>query len=136
MGMRDLHNNVSATVALHTTAISSSTTTAGVIIDRAGFRSLEFAILAGTLTDGTYTPKIEEGDESDLSDAATVDASDLLGTIADATLAATDDNKVKRIGYKGSKRYVRLSETSASVSTGGTISAVALLGGPYSAPVA
>ncbi|PIR39585.1 MAG: hypothetical protein COV35_03520 [Alphaproteobacteria bacterium CG11_big_fil_rev_8_21_14_0_20_39_49] len=124
--MRDLHNNINAEVALNTSAISSDTTTNGNIIDMQGFGSIEFVIQSGTLTDGTYTPLIQEGDESNLSDATAVGDADLLGTEADAAFIATEDNAVKKVGYIGNKRYVRLSIVSASTTSGGTISAVSV----------
>ena len=127
--MKDLHNNISPAVALDTTAIGSDTTTAGNIIDLQGFNSVEFVILSGTLTDGNYTPLIEDGDDSGLSDAAAVADAELLGTEAAAAFAAaSDDDAVKRIGYIGNKRYVRLSIVSASTSSGGTLSAIAVRG--------
>lgn len=134
--MKDLHNNIKPEVALDITAISTDTTTAGNIIDLQGFGSVEFVILSGTLTDGTYTPLIQEGDDSGLSDAAAVADASLLGTEAAAAFAATDDDTVKRIGYIGNKRYVRLSIVSASTSSGGTLSAISLKGRPADAPVA
>lgn len=134
--MHELHNNISAVVALNTAAITSNTTTNGAIIDTNGFGCLEFVVQSGALTDGTYTPALTEGDASDLSDGSAVAAGDLLGTVAGATFAATDDNKVKRLGYRGNKRFVRLSLVSAGVTTGVTISAVAVLGHPRKAPVA
>lgn len=134
--MKDLHNNIKTEVAFNTAAISSDTTTAGNIIDLQGFESAEFAILAGTLTDGTYTPLLEEGDASDLSDAAAVADADLLGTEAAAALAATDDNTVTKLGYIGSKRYVRLSIVSASTTSGGTVSALVVKGHAGDNPVA
>lgn len=124
--MRDFHNNAKAEVALNTSAISSNTTTAGAIIDLQGYGAVEFVIQSATLTDGTYTPLIEDGAAANLSDAATVSAANLLGTIAGATFALTDDNSVKKIGYVGNKRYVRLSIVSTSVTTGGTVSAVSV----------
>lgn len=126
--MRDMHHNISPVVAFQTTAIGSDTTTGGKVVDLQGFDSVEFVIQSGALTDGTYTPLVEEGDQSDLSDASAVADADLLGTESDAAFADTDDNAVKRIGYRGGKRYVRLSVVSASTTTGGTISAVALRG--------
>ena len=133
--MRDLHHNLSFAPAINPAAIASNTATHGVIIDTKGFDSLEFVIQSGTLTDGTYTPSLIEGDDPTLSDGAAVTAGDLLGTVAGATFAATDDNKVKKIGYRGNKRYVRLTITSAGVTTGGTLGAVAVQGHPRSAPV-
>lgn len=134
--MRDLHNNIKEEVALNITAISSDTTTDGNIIDLQGYGSVEFIIQSGTLTDGTYTPLIEDGDDSGLSDAAAVADASLLGTEAAAAFAATDDNSITKIGYIGSKRYVRLSIVSGSTSSGGTVSAVSIKGRAADAPVA
>lgn len=132
MASKDLHNNIGVVNALDSTAIGSNTTTNGEVIDTAGFESIEFVIKSETLTDGSYAPTITEGDESDLSDGAT--ATDLIGAASDATFAATDDNTVKKIGYKGGKRYVRLNIVSTGVTTGGTLSAVAVKGNARSKP--
>jgi len=133
--MKDLHNNVKTEVALDITAISSDTTTNGNIIDMQGYGSVEFIILSGTLTDGTYTPLIHEGDDSGLSDASAVADGDLLGTEAGAAFAASEDDSVKKVGYIGNKRYVRLSIVSASTTTGGTVSAVSVKGNASDNPV-
>ncbi len=132
--MKDLHNNLSPTSAFNTRTINTNATTNGTIIDRQGFEALQFVLYSGTLTDGSYTPVLEHGDAANLSDAASVPAADLLGTIAGATIAVTDDNAVKRVGYIGSKRYVRLSVTSATVTTGGMLGALALRGYPTLLP--
>lgn len=132
----DLHANVKISKALALTAVSGNGATAGSIIDTQGFGNTEFAIISGTLTDGTYTPSLTEGDDSALGDGATVAAAEILGTIALATFALTDDNTVKKIGYKGNKRYVRLTITASVVTTGGLIGAIAIQGDPQSAPVA
>lgn len=134
--MRDLHNNIKAEAALNIGAISSNTTTAGNIIDMKGFGSVEFIIISGTLTDGTYTPLVQEGDAANLSDASSVDDADLLGTESDAAFAASDDNTVKKVGYIGNKRYVRLSLVSTGVTTGGTLTALALKANAADKPVA
>ncbi len=134
--MRDLHNNQKIEIALNTGAISSNITTNGVIIDMQGFYAIEFIIQSGNLTDGTYTPLIQEGDAANLSDAADVVDANLLGTEAASAFIATDDNKVKKIGYIGNKRYVRLAIVSSGVTTGGTISALAIKGRAADRPVA
>lgn len=134
--MRDLHNNIAPKVAFNTAAISSNTTTNGAIIDLQGYDSVEFVIQSGTLTDGTYTPLVQEGDDAALGDAAAVADANLLGTEAAAAFAATDDNSVKRVGYNGNKRYVRLCIVSTGVTTGGTMSAVALRGHASERPTA
>lgn len=126
MASFDMHSDVFGVVAKNTAAISSSTTTAGNIIDTQGYEGLEFFIQSGARTDGTYTPLIEEGDEADLSDAAAVADEDLVGTEAGAAISAA--NAIKRIGYVGHKRYVRLSIVSSDVTSGATIGATAVLG--------
>jgi hypothetical protein len=133
--MRDLHNNIKVEVALDTAAISSDTTTNGNIIDMQGFGSVEFVIQSGTLTDGTYTPLIEEGDVSNLSDASAVADSDLLGTEANASFAATDDNAVNKVGYIGNKRYVRLSIISSGTTSGGTVSGISVKSNASDLPI-
>ena len=134
--MRDLHNNIKAEVALNTAAISTDTTTAGNIIDMQGFGSVEFIIQSGTLTDGAYTPLVEDGDVANLSDAAAVADANLLGTEAAAAFALADDDAVKKIGYIGNKRYVRLSIVSTATTTGGTLSAISIKHNSADKPVA
>ncbi|KQV33138.1 MULTISPECIES: hypothetical protein [unclassified Rhizobium] len=136
MASKDSHNNLNFAVALNIGAISSNTTTNGAIIDTQGYESVEFVIQSGTLTDGGYAPTITEGDASDLTGGTATAAADLLGTLAGATFAATDDNVVKKIGYKGSKRYVRLNIVSTGVTTGGTLGATVVRGHARSKPVA
>ena len=132
MASRDLHSNINAVLALKHTAISANGATNGEIIDTLGFGSVEFVIQSGTLTDGTYTPSLTVGDAANLSDG--IAATKLLGTIAGATFAATDDDTVKRIGYSGHRRYVRLTITAASVTSGGAMMATAVLGHPMTGP--
>lgn len=135
MPQKDLFSDIEARNALDTQAITTDTTTNGEIIDTANFESLTFLFKSGTITDGDYTPLIQEGDESDLSDAAAVADADLIGTEAAAAFTDdADDNQVSKIGYKGHHRYVRFNVVSANTSSGGTVGAVALLGHPIDGP--
>jgi len=131
---KDLHNNVDDRVALNIQAISTNTTTAGAIIDTAGYESIEFVVQSGTITDGTYTVLLQEDTDSGLATATTVATDYTIGTLP--AFVATDDNVTKRIGCVPTKRYVRLSLVSTGVTTGGTLGAVAVLGHPLQAPVA
>ena len=132
---QDLHNNVEVAVALVSQAIATDTTTVGAIIDTAGFESIEFAILSKAITDGTYTAKLEDGDDSGLSDAEVVSSELVLGALPD--FVAADDNTVFRVGSISKKRYQRLSIVSATTTTGvDIISAIAVLGNPHTAPTA
>ncbi|MDH3325166.1 MAG: hypothetical protein OEM38_00450 [Gammaproteobacteria bacterium] len=131
----DLHSNIDERVAMTPALINSNTTTVGAIIDTHGYGSIEFIAIAGTITDGAYAFKIEDGDDSGLSDAADVSATLLLGALTG--FALTDDNTAKRVGCISKKRYVRLSVVSTAVTTGvNMFSAVAVLGHPDTAPVA
>jgi hypothetical protein len=143
MASRDLHNNLKLNPSHNPqAAITGNATTNGAIIDTQGFESVEFSIQSGVITDGTFTPNVQEGDAANLSDAATVAAGDLLGTLAAATfVATTDNNKTKKIGYKGIKRYVRLQLIGSGQTTGGFIASTAVQGhgrnavlGPAPAP--
>ena len=135
--MKDMKNNIKVSNALNIQAIASNTTVNGAIIDTKGYDSLTFVFQTGTITDGDYTLLIQEGNNSGLTDAAAVADADLLGTEAGASFSAdTDDNKVSEIGYRGNKRYLRLSVVSTNVTTGGTVGATAILGNPQFAPVA
>lgn len=107
--------------------ISTNTTTNGDIIDTRGSNAIMFTLLAAAYTDGTYTPSFQEGDDSGLSDAATVPAARLIGTPAGAvvnSLAGASAN-LKSVGVLSSKRYLRMNIASTSVTTGATIVGVA-----------
>jgi hypothetical protein len=130
----DSANQLAVSVAVNTGTISSSTTTAGNIIDTQGYNALTFVQLVGSRTDGTYTLTVEHGDNSALSDATTPDATDLVGTAAGTAISAA--NTAKKIGYVGNKRYVRVNIVSTTVTTGAVAGVVALLGRPAVGPIA
>ena len=98
-----------------------------VIIDTAGYESLEFIICTGTITVGGAVT-LDHGDASDLSDSAAVGSEETLGSI---TLTATDDDRSFKIGYIGKRRYVRLNFATA-IRTG--LTAVAVLGTAHTQP--
>jgi len=128
----DLHNSVLGALGFPITAIASDTTTAGVIIDSLGFESMEFFIASGTITDGTYDVILEDGDDSGLSDAAVIDPELVLGSLPQ--FVAADDNITERVGTITKKRYVRMSIVSTGVTTGGTLSAVAVRAHAHTRP--
>lgn len=94
---------------------------AGNIIDTLGFESCVFTMLYGANT-GSATAiadavKIEEGDASDLSDAADVTGA----TLAVADPAAGDEAELN-MDLRSRKRYLRLSSTVTF--TGGSTPAI------------
>lgn len=136
--MRDLHNNIHTARGISPVVVTDNTAQVSQIIDRRGYGSLEFVMCYGTLSDAdtTLTALVEHGDDSGLSDAAAVDDKDLLGTEALAGATFADDNETRKIGYIGSKRYVRLTVTPANNTGNIPIAAVALLGHPALAATA
>ncbi len=128
--MKDLHHNLKISSAVNPARVTDNTAQVGNIIDMQGYQSLEFALMANIPdADATLTPLVEHGDAANLSDAAAVADDFLLGTEADATLAAGDDNVVKKVGYVGSKRYVRLTLTPAANTGNMDLCAMAIQGG-------
>ncbi len=134
--MNDLHDNVEVRRAISPVNVTDNTAQVSQIIDRANRESLEFVIATGSLADAdaTFTVLVEHGDDSGLSDAAAVPDADLLGTEAGAGFAFGDDNEVRKIGYKGAKRYVRLTITPANNTGGAYMAAGAVLGGARKLP--
>ena len=131
---REQYSNLYCINAFDVQTINTDTTTNGDIIDTQGYDSILLAIQAGTITLGTLTPIVQEGDASNLSDASAVADADLNPTEALTTFAVTDDNVVKRIAYTGNKRYIRLQLVSAA-SANAVVGAQAILANASSAPV-
>lgn len=134
---RDLANNIGTAVAIPPAVVTDDTAQVGEVIDTAGFGSLAFVIATGTLADAdaTFAVLVEEGDESDLSDATAVADGDLIGTEADAGFTFAADVATRKIGYVGHKRYVRLTITPTGNSGNAPLAAVAILGYAGERPV-
>jgi hypothetical protein len=128
--LKDNHNVIDVLRAISPVSVADNTAQVSQIIDLQGYTSLEFVILAGSLADAdaTFTSLVEHGDAANMSDAATPAAADLLGTAAEASFVFSDDNKVFKIGYKGAKRYVRLTITPANNASAALLAAVAVVG--------
>ena len=135
--MRDMKNNIKDLVALAPVAITSNTTTVGLIIDLQGFNSATMQFMTGVLTDGDYVFLLQEGDDASLSDASAVADADLIGTEADMSFTDdTDDAQTAILGYIGTKRYIRASIISTGTTTGALVSVACLLGNASICPVA
>lgn len=133
---KDLHNQIECRRAISPASVADNTAQVSQIIDRANFESLEFVIATGSIADAdaTFTVLVEHGDASNLSDAAAVDDTELLGTEAGASFQFDDDNETRKIGYIGAKRYVRLTITPANNASAAVLAAVAILGSPRNLP--
>lgn len=136
--MRDLMNNIHVVRAISPVSVSDNTAQVSQIIDVQDYNSLTFVIAAGGLadTDATFAVLVEHGDDPALSDAAAVPDEQLIGTEALAGFTFADDDEPRKIGYRGSKRYVRLTVTPSSNSAAALLAAVAILGHPAQRPTA
>lgn len=136
--MRDTMNNVHPLSAIPPIAArTDNTAIVSSIIDVKGYDSLTWMILTGTNTDtnATFAVTMEEGDASDLTGSNAVAASDLVGTYALAGFTFADDTETRKIGYIGSKRYVRLTITPTGNDSGNIfVAAIALLANPVLVP--
>lgn len=112
--LRDQINGTKVTSAFDYAA-RTATANGTNIIDMQGYGACTFVVqVAGVTTaddSNLFTFTLQAGDDSGLSDGATVTAATgLLGSniVIDNT---NDANKVGMMGYVGSKRYVRLVAT-------------------------
>lgn len=138
--MRDLASNIAIRPVIAPAANTDIGTTSivGTVIDRLGFNSLVYAIAIGTLSDAdaTYAVLLEESDASGSGFTPVVDAY-LTGTEAEAGFTFADDGEARKLGYRGTKRYTRLTITPTGANSGNSpIAAVAILGDAASVPVA
>jgi hypothetical protein len=130
MTARDLNNQIAVVSSVAPAAALTATTT-GAAVDLAGFRSAAVVVHAGVATDGTFTPHVEESDESG-SGFTAVAAAHLSGSFAAITAAA--DELVQEVGYLGTKRYIRVVLTETVASAGAFITAVVVKGNPLTSP--
>jgi hypothetical protein len=139
----NLHENCKAMLAVIPAAIGANATKTGLIIDRKGYGGLEFVFDYGSVTTtGTIVTVVcKEGDVT--GTLTSVADTDLIGTEALASLLAATPRTAgstkevsKRLGYKGSKRYVQVNLVQTGVTSVGSVSASAVLMNPQSAPVA
>jgi hypothetical protein len=124
-----LHSKVTATLAV--AALDADATVNGTGVGIGAFNSAMVVIHAGTIADGTHTFEVQ--DSNDNSTFAAVANAYLEGT--EPVLDDTDSDTVTVIGYKGTKKYLRVSVTSATTTDGGTFGALVICGDPTRSPV-
>jgi hypothetical protein len=142
--MQDLFSTVKATTVLApvATAITNNTAQVCNLVDSAGFDSLCWVISTGTLADAdaTFAVTVDEGDTgtagtTTLSDATSVTAATSLnGTLAGASFTFANDGAAIKIGYRGSKRFARLTITPSNNTGNAPLSVVALQGASKTLP--
>lgn len=135
--MRDMLSNKQV-VLIGTVTLSGVTPGATSWVDTRGFDACTLVMATDTVTDaGTasgFTFTAQHSDlTTDVSAAAIVAADSVNGTIALSVTADGDDDKIiGGIGYKGSKRYVRLNGV-GTTGTDATVKVYAILNKPHRA---
>lgn len=98
--MRDLANNIAPVATIAPAVLSATTTGAGV--DLLGANSAALIISTGAIVgSAVMVPKLQDSDDN--STFTDVAAADLVGSLP-AQLAAAS---IVKVGYIGTKRYVR-----------------------------
>lgn len=127
--MRDQMSSLDVKRAISPVSVADTTAQVSQIIDMQGYDALTFVIATGSIADAdaTFTVLVDHGDVSNLSDAAAVSDDQLIGTEVLAGFQFDDDNECRKIGYRGGKRYVRLTITPVANASAALLSAVAVL---------
>lgn len=126
MASKDLYHNLSPVTALEPKARTANED--GVTVDLQGYESALVIVHAGTITDGTHALKLQES--ADGTNWTDVGADDLHGSFQ-----ALASNQVQKVGYRGTKRYIRVVATVSGATNGGVYGAVVVRGHAHSLPV-
>jgi hypothetical protein len=135
--MRDMLNNKQV-VHLGNLTLSGTTPAASAWVDVLDFDACTLMVVNNTITDaGTaagFTCAVQHSDTTAAADAAAIAAGDSVdGQISIAVTAdGAGDTVAGGIGYKGSKRYVRVNVV-GTTGTDADVSIVAVLNKPHRA---
>jgi len=107
----DLHNGLDPSIALApvAAAVADNTTQVTTTLNTAGQKGIELYVLTGALADAgaEFTLTMYEDDDPAMGTETAVADADLVGTEANASFTQADDSKVFKLGYIGSKQYIR-----------------------------
>lgn len=132
--MFDIYNTLEEQQVLAPAAITDNTAQVCSVVDLKGFDALKYVITIGALADAdaTFTVLVEDSDDN--VTFAPVADDFLLGTEAAASFTFAADNKLREIGYNGSKRYNKMTITPANNTGSAIFSVIAIKGYPLNAP--
>ena len=124
--MQDIRNTLDYVQSLPPAARTATANGTGV--DTVNYGSVCAVFEMGALTDGTHTPSLQESDDN--TNFTTVPAGSLIGSLSNMVA-----NSVQKVGYVGTKRYLRPVLTIAGATTGAVSSAILVGGDCRKAPV-
>lgn len=125
--MQDIKNSFDAQTTV--APASRAATVNGSGVDLSNFDSAMVVFQVGAITDGTHTPKLQESDDN--STFTDVAAEDSLGALTNLASGAN-----QRIGYAGTKRYVRAVVTVSGATSGGVYGSLVVRGHARKYPLA
>jgi len=128
--MKDLYSGLGLIQALAPAVVAATAT--ATAIDLQGFNSALVVVNTGAIAgSGDYTTKLQESDTTTGGDFEDVAEGDLIGSFP----ASLEADSVVKVGYRGTKRYIR---TVTTKNSGTSIAAgiVVVKGDPADAPVA
>jgi len=126
MATVDLYNNLNVVATLAPAARTAAGT--GTAVDLQGYEGALIQAVVGTITDGTHTLTVEES--ADGTTWTAVAAANLQGSFANLA-----SNVNQKVGYLGTKRYIRVNATVSGATTGGVYAVAVVRGNPRKAPV-
>lgn len=138
--MRDMLSNKQV-VNLGTLSLSGTTPAASAWVDTRGFDAATIVLVNNTITDAGdangFTATCQHADDTAAASAAAIAAADSVtgATSIQVTSDAADDVVAGGIGYKGSKRYVRLNVVGTTGTSAG-VTVMAILNMPHRAATA
>lgn len=95
---------------------NAGTTEATNVLDTQGARGVEILVIGGAWTGtGSMAPTLQESNTKVGADFAAVAAEDYVGGAAPVTISAA--NSVRKMGYLGTKRYLRVMLTKTGTVT-------------------
>jgi hypothetical protein len=132
----DMKSNINVKRSISPVANSGNSASVGQIIDHLGYESVTYVVDIGIVNDvdATFTVLLEDCANDNCSTNAAVADGFLIGTEALASFTIADNNTVKTLGYKGNRRYTRLTVTPANNSSAATFGVGCILGHPKSKP--
>lgn len=140
--MRDLYHNIAVLQLLQPKDITTNDTYSK-IVDLQDFEQCDIIVNLGVCTGATsntyVTPILQESDTLTEADFSEVDSDDYLGGLSKVDDTA-ESNTIQRVGYIGSKRYLRVLLDVTSTMSNVPVSVTAILAGarhnPPTAPTA
>ena len=138
MSIRDTFSNMRTLMGVVPVAIGANGTITGLVKDRQGYGSVVIEILYGsvTTTGSVVTAVVKDGDVTGTMTSVAdtyLNGTEALASLPAATprTAGTTKEVVKRIGYKGNKRYVSVDLVKTGVTSVGIVAAAINLHDPY-----